>query len=95
MLAHRPSDRGKVALIFLQHLAQQFFQRKVVLGRRVVGFRTVYVFDLVQTDGDALPDLAFRYRFTNKNAEGRQFARVKRRKVVPVSEMNASGGRRR
>jgi antirestriction protein ArdC len=25
-------------------------------GRRVVGFRTVYVFDVAQTDGDALPD---------------------------------------
>jgi antirestriction protein ArdC len=25
-------------------------------GRRVVGFRTVYVFDVAQTDGDALPE---------------------------------------
>jgi antirestriction protein ArdC len=25
-------------------------------GRRVIGFRTVYVFDVAQTDGDALPE---------------------------------------
>jgi N-terminal domain of anti-restriction factor ArdC len=29
-------------------------------GRRVVGFRTVYVFDVAQTDGDALPEAPVR-----------------------------------
>src|SRR5438876_22005 len=36
---------------------------------------------LIDTDGDARPDLAFRYRFTRKNEHGRQFARVTRAEI--------------
>src|SRR5712692_10479399 len=35
---------------------------------------------LVDTDGDALPDLSFRYRFTRKH-DGKQFARVTRAEI--------------
>src|SRR5438093_8415845 len=41
-------------------------------------FRAGAVYEtLVDTDGDAIPNLAFRYRFTPKHA-GKQFARVTR-----------------
>src|SRR2546430_14444303 len=40
-------------------------------------FRAGAVYEtLVDTNGDAHPDLSFRYRFTTKDAQGRQFARV-------------------
>lgn len=42
-------------------------------------FRSDAVYEtLVDTDGDAIPNIAFRYRFTAKDAKGRQFASVTR-----------------
>jgi hypothetical protein len=42
-------------------------------------FRSDAVYEtLVDTNGDALPDIAFRYRFTDKDKKGRQFAFVTR-----------------
>src|SRR5712691_596230 len=36
---------------------------------------------LIDTNADARPDLAFRYRFTRKNDHGKQFARVTRAEI--------------
>jgi hypothetical protein len=42
-------------------------------------FRSDAVYEtLVDTTGDAVPDIAFRYRFTDKDKKGRQFAFVTR-----------------
>jgi Domain of unknown function (DUF4331) len=42
-------------------------------------FRSDAVYEtLVDTNGDAVPDIAFRYRFTAKDTKGRQFAFVTR-----------------
>jgi uncharacterized protein DUF4331 len=42
-------------------------------------FRSDAVYEtLVDTNGDAVPDIAFRYRFTQKDKKGRQFAFVTR-----------------
>src|SRR5215472_18560490 len=45
-------------------------------------FRSDAVYEtLVDTNDDALPDVAFRYRFTEKDKKGRQFASVTRADV--------------
>ncbi len=36
---------------------------------------------LIDTDGDALPELAIRYRFTQKTGDGKQFAQVTRAEI--------------
>lgn len=42
---------------------------------------------LVDTNADARPDLAFRYRFTRKNQKGKQFARVTRAEIPADGEL--------
>jgi hypothetical protein len=40
---------------------------------------------LVDTDGDARPDVTFRIRFTKKTQDGHQFARVVRIATIPTT----------
>ena len=51
-------------------------------------FRAGAVYEtLVDTNSDAHPDLSFRYRFTTKDAQGKQFARVTKA-VIPADSMS-------
>jgi len=62
-------------------------------GRRVVGFRTVYVFDVAQTDGDALPEAPVSLPVGGRQADYMALQDLAEAEHLTVTTDDMSGGK--